>query len=205
MFLSTILFGGLGILLFLLLAFLLPILSRNNEYALIHVFLIFIFASWLPVVFSCAFFLGDWAAKIGSLFGTVALIIFIVAMALQTGHIAYVNQHEEENEDLWASRDDWMMQMLSDPIELFAGIFFWLSALFVGVSLLNAHHSAFAAAVFVLSLQLPYCGVLLFRTCLNHPPKLLQRIKPNSVVLNLGLFLYLFVVLLFMLMNPLVR
>lgn len=134
----------------------------------------------------------------------LALVIFIVAMALQTGHIVYSNKHSKENKDLWEANDEWMMNLLSDPIEMIAGIFNWIGAIFIGTALLQNNYPFFAAIIFLLSLQMIYCLALLFRTCVNAPPKWIQSIKPNSVVLNLGLFLYYIVLLLFLVIRDLV-
>ncbi|MCQ2009805.1 hypothetical protein NOM01_07275 [Sporolactobacillus sp. STSJ-5] len=199
----TLAFGWIGVILFLLLAVFLKNLTQKNEFALIHVLLIFIFTCWLPVAFSLAFSINGWAAKIGTLFCVLALIMFIIAMSLQTGYIVYSNKHSKENKDLWEAKNEWMMNLLSDPIEMIAGIFNWIGAIFIGTSLLQNNHHFFAAVVFILSLQVIYCLALLFRTCLNTPPKWIQSIKPNSVVLNLGFFLYYSVLLLFVMIHHL--
>ncbi|MFT8312086.1 MAG: hypothetical protein ABF629_13055 [Sporolactobacillus sp.] len=201
MLITTLAFGWIGVMLFLLLAVFLKMLTKKNEFALIHLLLIFIFTCWLPVAFSLVFFISGWAARIGTLFCVLALIIFIIAMALQTGQIVYSNKHSKENIDRWEANDEWMMSMLSDPIEMFAGIFNWVGAIFIGLSLLQNNHSFFAAIIFLLSIQLIYCFALLFRTCLNTPPKVIQSIKPNPMILNLGLFLYYIVLLMFLMIN----
>jgi hypothetical protein len=203
MLITTLAFGWIGILLFLLLAIFLQVLSQKNEFALIHVLLIFIFTCWLPVAFSLVFFISGWTAEIGTLFCVLALIIFIIAMSLQTGHIVYSNKHSKDNKDLWEANDEWMMNLLSDPIEMIAGIFNWIGAIFIGAALLHNNHLFFAVIIFILSFQIFYCFALLFRTCLNYPPKVIQSIKPNSVILNLGLFLYYIVLLLFLMINHL--
>ncbi|MET1249964.1 hypothetical protein ABWW58_14385 [Sporolactobacillus sp. STCC-11] len=203
MFATTLAFGWVGVMLFLLLSIFLQSLLRKNEFALIHVLLIFIFTCWLPIAFSLAFFINGWAAKIGTLFCVLALIMFIIAMALQTGYIVYSNKHSKENKDLWEANDEWMMNLLSDPIEMIAGIFNWIGAIFIGTALLQNNYPFFAAIIFLLSLQLIYCLALLFRTCVNAPPKWIQSIKPNSVVLNLGLFLYYLILLLFLVIHHL--
>ncbi|MCO7174982.1 hypothetical protein ACFP7A_04065 [Sporolactobacillus kofuensis] len=188
-------FGWTGIFLFFLLSIKVNGLAKKNEYALIHVLFILIFSSWLPIPLIFSILFAGWPAQIGALYGILSLSLFIIAMALQTGHIIYSNRHAHEQKKLWDNYDSWMMSMLSDPIEVIAGIFAWISAIFNAIALVHHNIGFTSIIIFLLSLQIIYCVALLLRSVLNSPPQWINSIKPNPYILNIGLFLYFLVIL----------
>ena len=56
------------------------------------------YAMWLPLPFVLYQLLNSDMLLIGTVFGSVYLILLVVTMVLQTGHIAFITKHNEGGE-----------------------------------------------------------------------------------------------------------
>src|SRR5690625_6750337 len=70
---------------------------------------------------------------IGTVFGSVYLILLVVTMVLQTGHIAFIIKPNEGGE-ITDRLGGYMMATLSNPYESLLGVFKCIWAIFLGIT-----------------------------------------------------------------------
>lgn len=93
MLISTIILGWIGIVIFLIIVFTFQKLVKNNEFALIHNLMALMYAMWFPLPLTLYQLLNSELLQVGTIFGLVYLILLVITMTLQTGHITYIVKH----------------------------------------------------------------------------------------------------------------
>src|SRR5690625_2029760 len=109
-------FGWTGILLFLAIIFTFQRMAKKNEYAFLHLLMAVMYAMWLPLPFVLYQLLNSDTLLIGTVFGSTYLILLVVTMILQTGHIAFITKHNEDGA-ITDMLGGYMMATLSNPYE----------------------------------------------------------------------------------------
>jgi len=130
---STVILGWIGILIFLTIILYFKRWQKNNEYAFLHLLMAIMYATWLPLPIVFYQLIGSDTLLVGVMFGLTYIILLVIVMALQTGHIAFITKHNEDGEitDVLGS---YMMATLSNPYESLLGVFKCIWAIFVGIA-----------------------------------------------------------------------
>ena len=187
MLLSTIILGWLGILVFLIIIFSFRKMIKNNEYGLLHLLMAFMYALWLPLPLTLYYLLDLDTLLVGSIFGFVYLIMLVITMALQTGHIAYVIKHDGDASIKVSNQN--IMAMLSNPLEALANVFKSIWTLFLGISFWTMGETFIASIMFLSSYLVFYYMFLAINASLIKRISFLSKVKPNFIVTNLETFL----------------
>lgn len=194
MHIPTIILGWLGIFIFLIIIISLRKLVKNKEYALLHLLMALMYAMWFPLPLTLYYLLDLEVLLIGTVFGFVYLITLVIAMALQTGHIAYVSK---QNDHLSANAANNLMAMLSNPFEAIANIFKSIWALFLGLTFWTIGETLIARIMFLCSLLVFYYLCLAVNASVIKPITVFSRVKPNTIVTNVETFLFFFVLMIY--------
>lgn len=185
----TIILGWIGIVLFITLASTFQSLAKRNEFGLIHLIMAFMYAMWLPLPLALGKSLNEEFLIVGIIFGEVYLIMIIITMTLQTGHLVH-SAKQENNKELWEARVDWMMDTLTSPYEVFANIFNSVWAIFLAVAFWNEGNMVMGSIMSLFGLLVVYFIIILLNASLVRPIKFLSKIKPNPFVFNLETLLF---------------
>ncbi|MGF3115337.1 hypothetical protein ACQV2R_08270 [Facklamia sp. P12937] len=186
---STIIFGWIGILIFLLILFNFKKMTENNEYALLHLMQAIMYAMWLPLPFVLYQLLDSDILLVGSVFGSVYLILLVAGMALQTGHIAFLAKYNEDKK-ISDSQTNYMMATLSHPYEGLVNFFKCLWAIFLGLCFWQKGEGIMAVVMFLFGLFIFYYLIIILDASLVKSVKLFEKIKPNTVLVNVETFLF---------------
>ncbi|MGF3142679.1 hypothetical protein ACQV2S_08485 [Facklamia sp. P13064] len=186
---STIIFGWIGILIFLLILFNFKKMTENNEYALLHLMQAIMYAMWLPLPFVLYQLLDSDILLVGSVFGSVYLILLVAGMALQTGHIAFLAKYNEDKK-ISDSQTNYMMATLSLPYEGLVNFFKCLWAIFLGLCFWQKGEGIMAVVMFLFGLFIFYYLIIILDASLVKSVKLFEKIKPNTVLVNVETFLF---------------
>ncbi|WP_236939259.1 hypothetical protein [Evansella clarkii] len=145
----------------------------------------------LPLVFNEA--MDSEFIQAGTIFGFAYLIMLIITMTLQTGHIVYIVKHNEENL-ISDKHGEYMMATLSNPFEGLANVFKSVWALFLAISFWDIGEVVMAILMALFSLLLIYYLFIMLDTSLVKRVKLLSKVKPNPFIINIETLIF-FVIL----------
>lgn len=183
MVLSTIIFGWIGILIFLTIIFTFQKMIKSNEYAFLHLLMAIMYALWLPLPFVLFLMLDSDVLLVGTVFGSVYLILLVIGMVLQTGHLAFIIKHNE-NGAITDSQGNYMMATLSHPYESLMNVFKCIWAIFLGIVFLQNEEIVMAGMMFLFGLFIFYYLVIILDASLIKRIRLFAKIKPNTFLVN---------------------
>ena len=189
MLLPTIILGWLGILIFLIIISSFQKMMRNNEYGLLHMLMAFMYALWLPLPLTLYYLLDLDVLLVGTVFSLVYLIMLVITMTLQTGHITYIVKHNAEN-SITNSHTNYIMATLSNPFEAMANVFKSMWALFLGITFWTIGETLIASFMFLCSLFIFYYLCLAINSSLIKRMALFSKVKSNTVLTNLETLLF---------------
>ncbi|MEN2466006.1 hypothetical protein [Ornithinibacillus sp. JPR2-1] len=193
MIISTVIMGWIGILIFLIIIFTYQKLAKLNEYAFIHLLMALMYAMWLPLPFALNTLLQSDSLQVGSIFGFVYLMMIVITMTLQTGHISYIVKHNEDK-SITEKQGQYMMATLSNPFELLANIFRCVWSLFLGIAFWSSGQVLMASLLLLFSLFVFYFFAIMLDTALVKRVTFFSKVKPNPILVNLETLLF-FIVL----------
>jgi hypothetical protein len=124
------------------------------------------------------------ALPAGMSFGILYLIMMVMTMAMQTGHIVHITK-EEKNAAAQEERSDHVMATLSGPFELLANSFKCIWAFFLALAFWDNDLQIFAVLMFIFSLFIFYFLIIMVNNSLIKPIKLFKKIKANPFVFNI--------------------
>lgn len=185
--------GWIGILIFLIIIFTYQKLAKGNEYAFIHLLMALMYAMWLPLPFALNTLLQSDSLQVGSIFGFVYLMMIVITMTLQTGHISYIVKHNEDK-SITEKQGQYMMATLSNPFELLANIFRCVWSLFLGIAFWSSGQVLMASLLLLFSLFVFYFFAIMLDTALVKRVTFFSKVKPNPILVNLETLLF-FIVL----------
>ncbi|MGF3182850.1 hypothetical protein [Facklamia sp. P12934] len=186
---STIIFGWIGILIFLLILFNFKKMTENNEYALLHLMQAIMYAMWLPLPFVLYQLLDSDILLVGSVFGSVYLILLVAGMALQTGHIAFLAKYNEDKK-ISDSQTNYMMATLSHPYEGLVNVFKCIWAIFLGIIFWQNGEVVMAGWMFLFGLLIIYYLIIILEASLIIRLSFFEKVKPNTIFVNIETFLF---------------
>ncbi|RIW32000.1 hypothetical protein D3H55_14050 [Bacillus salacetis] len=184
MLIATLTFGWIGIGIFLLIVFSLRSLLKNNEYGFLHMLMAVMYSMWLPLPFFLTEILTYEALRIGMIFGLLYLIMMVVTMAMQTGHIVHIAR-EEKTASAHEERSNHIMATLCGPFELLANIFKCIWAFFLVLAFWDNDMKMFAGVMLIFVMFIFYFLILLVNNSLNKPLKLFEKVVSNPYVFNI--------------------
>jgi hypothetical protein len=190
---SFIVFGWLGILVYLIVLFTANQLQKNGETALLHLLICLAFVFFTPLPLYLILSNHSQFFVISSVFGFLFLIMIITTMALQVGHLSYSNNQDKS--DKWEDRDNWMIHgMLGDVFESVVNVIFhiWILLLAVGFIIEKKYVIGILMAIFSL-LIIRSLGIL-FNVVVKKPISFLRNFKLNPIVTTLETILFFLVI-----------
>ena len=186
-------FGWTGILLFLAIIFTFQRMAKKNEYAFLHLLMAVMYAMWLPLPFVLYQLLNSDTLLIGTVFGSTYLILLVVTMILQTGHIAFITKHNEDGA-ITDMLGGYMMATLSNPYESLLGVFKCIWAIFLGIAFWQNDEMIMASLMLLFGLLVFYYLFIMLDASLVKRVKLFAKVKPNPFIINLET-LFFFIIL----------
>ncbi|WP_246521258.1 hypothetical protein [Ornithinibacillus massiliensis] len=151
------------------------------------------YAMWLPLPFALNTLLQSDSLQVGSIFGFVYLMMIVITMTLQTGHISYIVKHNEDK-SITEKQGQYMMATLSNPFELLANIFRCVWSLFLGIAFWSSGQVLMASLLLLFSLFVFYFFAIMLDTALVKRVTFFSKVKPNPILVNLETLLF-FIVL----------
>ncbi|MGN7386987.1 hypothetical protein [Sporosarcina sp. SAFN-015] len=186
---STMILGWIGVLLFLIIISTYKKMAKRNEYAILHLLMALMYAMWLPLPLSLYLLLGSDTLLVGTIFGLAYLFMLVISMALQTGHIAFINKHNEDHL-IPEKHAEYMMATLTNPFESLLGVFKCLWAIFLAISFWENGEILMASIMLLFGLFIFYYLFITIDTSLMKRVKLFSKVKPNIVLVNLETLIF---------------
>ncbi|MFD2045295.1 hypothetical protein ACFSTA_16545 [Ornithinibacillus salinisoli] len=190
---STMIIGWIGVLIFFVIVFTFQKMAKNKEFAFMHILMGLMYAMWLPLPLALYQLLNSELLQIGTIFGLTFLLMLVITMALQTGHITFIVKHNDDKA-ITEKNADYMMATLSNPFESLAGVFKCIWAFFLGITFWNSGEMLMASLMFLFSLLFFYYLFIMLDTSLIKRVKLFSKVKPNPFIINLEA-LFFFIIL----------
>jgi len=154
------------------------------------------YAMWLPLPKILSEMLNNETLIVGEIFGVTYLIIMIITMSLQTGHLVYIEK-QENNKVIWEERNNWIMATFAGPLEVLANIFKCIWALFLAIAFLNNNNLLMGTFMLLFSSLIVYFLIILINQSLVKPLKFLSVIKSNPYFFNLETFLFFLILMIY--------
>lgn len=181
---ATMILGWIGVLLFLIIIFTFKRMARSNEYAFLHILMALMYAMWLPLPLSLQYLIGSDKLLVETIFGFAYVFMLVISMALQTGHIAFISKYNE-NHSISEKHAEYMMATLTKPFESLLGVFKSVWAIFLAISFLQSGDMLMATIMTLFGLFIFYYLLITLDASLVKRLKLLSKVKPDVVVVNL--------------------
>lgn len=185
MLISTLILGWFGVFLFLIIVFSFRKLAANNEFAALHLIMAVMYAMWLPLPIALYQLLDSELLLTGTIFGLTYLLMLIITMTLQVGHISYITKHHVDQK-----QGEYMMATLSNPYEMLVNVFKCIWALFLAITFWKNDELFMAVMMTLFSLLLFYYLLLILQTSITKQIKLLSKVKPNPFLINIETLLF---------------
>lgn len=181
----------IGLLIFFFIVVNLKKLLQKNESGFIHLLYALMISCYIPMPFATYIKLNQYDfLLVGAIIGTVSLIIMLVTMMFQCGHLSYSGNHENENLELWKNRDAWMLNgILGGVVEIMSGFLRGLWMIFLTIALFLDRQIFVGIVAIVFSMfTFTYLIMSIDMALVNKIP-ILSKIKLNSIVINLEMVL----------------
>lgn len=200
MLISTMILGWIGILIFLIIVFTFHKLIKNHEFAFLHTLFALMYAMWFPLPLTLYQLLNSEILQVGTIFGLVYLIMLVITMTLQTGHISYIGKHNS-NKSITDKQGEYMMATLSNPFEGVANIFKSIWALFLGITFWKSGEILMANIMFLFTLLIFYYLFIVLDTSLIKRIKFFSKAKANTFIVNFETLFFFIVLMIYITFN----
>ncbi|WP_262173646.1 hypothetical protein [Saccharococcus sp. Marseille-Q5394] len=200
MLISTMILGWIGVLLYLIIIFTFKKMARSNEYAFLHLLMALMYAMWLPLPLALHQLIESDALLVGTVFGLAYLIMLVISMVLQTGHIAFISKCNEDY-SITEKHTEYMMATFTKPFESLLGIFKSIWALFLAISFWQSDEYTTAIIMFLFGLFIFYYLLITLDASLVKRVKLLSKVKPNVVIVNLEIVAFFIILMSYVTLN----
>lgn len=194
---STVVLGWIGVFLFVVIIFTFQHLLTCKEHAFLHMIMAFMYVMWLPLPFVFYQLLQSDVLFIGSVFGTAYLLLLVVTLLFQAGHIKFL-QKKDRAGDVPKVLGEYMMVTLSNPFESFLGILKGLWALFLAISFWQLGDMVMFGLMAIFGLFLFYYLCLTLNASLVKQVAFLEKIKPNRVIVNLETLVFFLILMIYL-------
>ncbi len=183
MLVSTMVAGWIGISLFLIIVFTFQLMMKKDEYAFLHGLMALMYALWFPLPLALYRVLHSDMLLAGTLFGFAYLLLLVITMVLQTGHIAFITKYNDERK-ITDTHGSYMMATLANPFESVAGIFKSIWAAFLGIAFWQNGEVLMACLMLMFGLLIFYYLVIMLDAILVKRVRVFMKIKPNPYFTN---------------------
>lgn len=186
---GAIVLGWIGLALFIGLLCTYRTLMEHNEYALIHLWMVLMYTMWLPIPVVYDRMMNVEQYVIGAIFGTVYLLLLIIGLLLQTGHLVFTLKHQEK-EKISNEIAQYMMVTLSHPLEAFANVLRGGWAISLSVAFWQNEALIWSIVMMIWAVGTLYYIAISLDASLVKRFKILERVKPHPLFVNIdtGLF-----------------
>lgn len=189
MYIATMILGWLGVLMFLVLIFSYQKMAQRNEYAFLHLLMALMYATWFPLPLALQQLLNSDVLLIGTMFGVIYLVMLVISMMFQTGHIAFIVKHNEDD-SISDSLGNYMMATLTNPFESLVGVFKSIWAIFLGIAFWQSNEIFMAGLMALFGLFIFYYLFIALDRSLVKRLKLFSKVKPNPFVVNIETLMF---------------
>lgn len=200
MLISAIILGWIGVLVFIIIISIYKLMVKNNEFALLHLFMTFMYAMWLPVPIALSKLFKSEILNIGAIFGFVYILMLVITMAFQIGHIASISKHNGD-QLITNQQANYMMRTLSNPFEGIANVFKCMWSIFLAITFWNNGELLMASIMGLFSLLLFYYLLIVIDTSLVKQLKYISKLKSNFYFTNLETLLFFIILISYMTFN----
>ncbi|MET3322713.1 UNVERIFIED_ORG: hypothetical protein ABIC97_005866 [Peribacillus simplex] len=138
--------------------------------------------------------------QVGTIFGLAYLLMLVITMTLQTGHITYKIKHNDDI-SITDKQGDYMMATLSNPFEGLVNVFKSIWALFLAITFWNSGEMLMASLMTLFSLLLFNYLFIMLDTSLVKRVKLFSKLKPNPYIINLETLLFFIILMSYITLN----
>lgn len=197
---ATMILGWIGVLLFLIIILTFKRMAKSGEYALLHLLMALMYAMWLPLPLALHQIIESDALLVGTIFGFAYLFMLIISMVLQTGHIAFISKFNVDH-SITEKHAEYMMATLTKPFESLLGVFKSAWALFLAISFWQGDEYSMAIIMFLFGLFIFYYLLITLDASLVKRLKLLSKVKPNIVIVNLETLAFFVVLMSYVTLN----
>ncbi|CDO02598.1 hypothetical protein BN988_01071 [Oceanobacillus picturae] len=199
MLLSTVILGWIGIGVFVTILLTFMKLMKNKEQGLLHVVMGFMYAMWLPLPFALYFEQEQELLLTGSIFGFVYLLMLVITMGFQAGHIVHIVKQEQS--EIWEERATWMLDTFSSSYENLAGVFKSVWSIFLAISFWLNGETWIAILMSLFSLMIIYYVNNLVNQSTIKRIKFLEKLKPNPFIYNIEALLFFLTLMIYITMQ----
>ncbi len=200
MLLSAIILGWMGVFIFLVIGITFKKMAESNEFAFMHLLMAMMYAMWFPLPLMLYKLLEPDIVLVGTMFGLAYLLSLVISMALQTGHIAFITKHNE-NQAISDNFGEYMMSTLSNPFESLLGVFKSIWAIFLGIAFWQSGEFLMAGLMLSFSLFIFYYVFIMLDASLVKRIKILSKVKSNPYIVNLETLCFFMVLMSYLTFN----
>ena len=200
MLVSAIILGWIGVFIFIVIISFYRSMTNNNEYALLHVFMTFMYVMWLPVPIALSKLLNSEVLYVGSIFGFTYILMLVITMALQVGHIASIVKHNGDK-SITDQQANYMMRTLSNPYEGIANVFKCIYSIYLAITFWKNGELLMGSIMGFFSLLLFYYLLIVINASLLRQLKVISKLKPNYYFTNLETLLFFIILISYMTFN----
>ncbi|WP_042224704.1 hypothetical protein [Oceanobacillus manasiensis] len=199
MILSTVILGWIGIGIFVTMLLTFMKLIKNKEHGFLHLLMGFMYAMWLPLPFALYFELEQELLFTGSIFGFVYLLMLVITMGFQTGHIVHIVKQEQS--EVWDERASWMLDTFSSSFEGLANVFKSIWSIFLAIAFWINEEITMAILMSLFSLMIIYYLNNLINVSTIKRIKLTEKLKPNPFIYNIEALLFFLTLMIYITMQ----
>lgn len=202
MIIACLVFGSIGIVLFITIISLFTKLLKKNESGFLHLLMSLMFVCYLPIPITVNYLMPSYEwLLIGTIFGVLSLMLFIITMIFQASHLSYSARLYHEDEKLWGINDKWMMDgLLGSQIELLAGLLKGIWIVFLTICFWKSRQVAFFILGLIYSFTTIVYFFMLIDTSLVKDIALFKKLKLNFIIINLEVFSWFLILLIWIVM-----
>ncbi len=157
------------------------------------------YAMWLPLPFALYFELEQELLFTGSIFGFVYLLMLVITMGFQTGHIVHIVKQEQS--EVWDERASWMLDTFSSSFEGLANVFKSIWSIFLAIAFWINEEITMAILMSLFSLMIIYYLNNLINVSTIKRIKLTEKLKPNPFIYNIEALLFFLTLMIYITMQ----
>lgn len=197
---SALILGIIGEIIFIIIIMTVKKLLRSNESGFLHLLMCIMYICWLPIPIVVNLKIGiNNFLIIGTIFGTLSLILLSLTMLIQSSHLSYSAVKSNCDLELWNSRDEWVLNgLIGGQVELFALFLKSIWYIFFTIYfLINSQFIFFMLGVLFSLLSIFYLSMLIERSVIKKV-KYATKLKLNSLIINIETATWFFIILIWL-------
>lgn len=177
-------------------------LLKKNESGLVHLLMTFVYICWspLPIIGYFKFEGMEWLA-IGTIFGSLGMVVMVISMIMQTGHLSYSGKIEEDRE-IWNRNDSWIMcGLLGSSVELLGLFLKSLWIVFLAVAFFISGQTVMFCVSSIFAITVIMYLFNLIDSSLVRDSRLFKVMPKNMIIINIETLVWFSIVSIWMIIN----